>query len=186
MLQAIYQGKTDQSLPPSRLRHRSKHAGWHFTSTENHWSDLPSMKALVSKIIEPYRKCTVEKLGLPAEQKILWLIDVWSVHVSEAFRSWMKQHFANILILYIPPNCTSKLQPQDVAVQKPFKGAVQAAFRAFQRRRYEQALLDGMPLHLTLMLTFSCRWIANTQLHALFASQGTGAVNVRNADMAMY
>ena len=142
--QVIYQGKTAQSLPPAHLRNRSKHAGWHFTCTENHWSDLSAMKALVTTIIEPYRKHTIEKLALTPEQKMLWLIDVWSVHVSEAFRSWMKDSFSNILVLYIPPNCTSNLQPQDVAVQKPFKGAVQAAFRKFQRDRYEKALIDGV------------------------------------------
>jgi hypothetical protein len=70
---------------------------------------------------------------------------VWSVHVSAAFRTFLKG-YPHILVLFIPPNCTGKLQPQDVAVQKPFKGAVQAAFRAFQRKRYEQALNDGVLL----------------------------------------
>jgi hypothetical protein len=72
------------------------------------------MKAFVARIIEPYREATVERLGLPADEKMLWLIDVWSVHVSDAFRSWMKQHFLHILVLFIPPNCTSKFQPQAV------------------------------------------------------------------------
>jgi hypothetical protein len=101
------------------------------------------MKALVTTIVEPYHKRTIERLGLTAEQKMLWIIDVWSVHISDAFRSWMKGNFHNILILYIPPNCTSKLQPQDVAVQKPFKSAVKVALRKFQLDRYEQALTDG-------------------------------------------
>jgi hypothetical protein len=74
---------------------------------------------------------------------MLWMIDVWSVRISDAFRSWMKGNFHNNLVLYIPSNNTSKLQPQDDASQKPFKGAVQAAFCKFQRDRYEQALTDG-------------------------------------------
>jgi hypothetical protein len=102
------------------------------------------MKMLVQRIIEPYRVAVAARLGRPADQKMIWLIDVWQVHVSKEFRGWMKEHYAQILVLFVPPNCTSKLQPQDVAVQKPFKAAVQHAFRCFQRKRYEKALADGV------------------------------------------
>lgn len=112
------------------------------------------MKAMVTTIIEPYRNATAARLGLPDTQKMLWIIDVWSVHVSEAFRTFLKG-YPHILVLFVPPNCTSKLQPQDVAVQKPFKGAVQAAFRAFQRKRYEAALNDGVLLLMECALRLS-------------------------------
>ena len=153
-MQVIYQGKTDASLPPLHLRLKTKFQGWHFTSTDNQWSDLPTMKALVRRVIEPYRKATVQRLDLSPEQKMIWLIDVWSVHVSEAFRSFMRENFPSILVLYVPPNCTSKFQPQDVAVQKPFKSGVQHGFRTFQRKRYEKALAESaLSVHMHCAVT---------------------------------
>jgi hypothetical protein len=109
-LQVIYHGKTYQSLPPVHPCQRSKSAGWHLTSTSNHWSNLVTMKAMVTNIIEPYGNATAARLGLPDTQKVWWIIDVWSVHVSEAFRTFLKG-CPLILVLFVPPNCTSKLQP---------------------------------------------------------------------------
>ena len=140
----IYQGKTDASLPPLHLRLKTKFQGWHFTCNETHWSDLPTMKALVRRFIEPHRKATVQRLGPSQEQNVIWLIDVWSVHVSKAFRSFMREKFPFILVLYIHLSCTSKFL-QDVAVQKLVKRGVQHAFRIFQRKRYKKALDDSAP-----------------------------------------
>ena len=125
----IYQGKTAQSLPDHKHRRGSKWTGWDWRFTENHWSNLQCMIDFVENIISVWHKRTVERLCLPLDQKCIWLIDTWSVHKRKAFRDYMKEKHPNILILYFPPNCTSKLQPQDVSVQKPFKSAITAAFR---------------------------------------------------------
>lgn len=156
--QVIYQGTTDKSLPAAHLRAKQKFKGWHWAQTANHWSDLPTMKALVKRIIEPYRVAMAEQLGKdPATARLMWLIDVWSVHVGDPFRSHMKEEYPNILLLFVPPNCTSKFQPQDVGVQKPFKAGVQRAFREWQRRRYEKVLAEGaLPSCHAAVLCGSC------------------------------
>jgi hypothetical protein len=151
-LQVIYQGTTAASLPPLSKRMGNRFVGWDWRHTSNHWSDLESMKALVDKIVAPWRLHKIRKLGLPAHQKVLWLIDCWSVHKGEPFRTWMKDTHANILVLFIPPNTTSKLQPQDVGVQKTFKTAVMHAFRSWQRARFTRALDAGTYHQCTLQI----------------------------------
>ena len=54
------------------------------------------------------------------------------VHIGQEFRTWMANEYPNILLLFVPPNCTGKLQPQDVCVQRPFKAGLAAAFRNYQ------------------------------------------------------
>ena len=54
------------------------------------------------------------------------------VHIGQEFRTWMAKEYPNILLLFVPPNCTGKLQPQDVCVQRPFKAGLAAAFKKYQ------------------------------------------------------
>lgn len=139
-MQVIYQGKTSASLPAINLRSGVKFAGWHWTQTENHWSNLNAQKQLTNHIIAPYVAKKKEELGLPQSQKALWLIDCWPVHISEDYRNWMKEQHPLIIVLFIPPNCTSRLQPQDVVVQKPLKAGVKTAFVEYQIQQYEKAM----------------------------------------------
>ena len=95
------------------------------------------------EIIAPYFACKRATAGLASDQKAIWIIDCWPVHIGEEFRAWMKQGYSNILVLYVPPNCTGKLQPQDVVVQKPLKGGIKAGFREFQVTKFREAQRTG-------------------------------------------
>nr|BAV58298.1 hypothetical protein [Ulva partita] len=131
--------ETPQSLPPPIKRAGKKFNDWHWTFTENHWSNLQEQKNYVRLILAPFLRAKIQELGLPENQKVLYIIDCWPVHISASFQQWMRDEYSWILVLYIPPNCTSKLQPQDKFYQKPFKAAVMLAFCAYQVKRYEQA-----------------------------------------------
>lgn len=109
-------------------RSGTRFAGWLWSQTDNHWSNLTESKSLVRHVLAPYFKRKIEELGLPQQQKCVWVIDCWPVHISAAFRDFMKTDFPWILVLFVPPNCTSKLQPQDVFYQKPFKQGIYACF----------------------------------------------------------
>jgi hypothetical protein len=139
-MQVIYQGKTSASLPASHLRCGAKFVGWQWTQTENHWSNLSVQKQLTNLIIAPYIERKKQELGLPATQKALWLIDCWPVHISADYRSWMKEQHPLIILLFVPPNCTSCLQPQDVVVQKPLKAGIKTAFVDYQIQQFEKAM----------------------------------------------
>jgi hypothetical protein len=54
------------------------------------------------------------------------------MHISAEFRRFMKENFPHILLLFVPVNCTSKLQVMDVVFQQPFKHAIHQLYNQFQ------------------------------------------------------
>ncbi len=100
--QSIYAGKTTAVTPSnfSKKYVESKNTGfrWEYSETKTYWSTQRTMHLLVDNIIAPYFARMKSKLGLPDSQRSLWQIDAWSVHRSEEFREWMREHHPNILI----------------------------------------------------------------------------------------
>jgi len=108
--QAIYVGLTKTSLPNSTAANYADatQAGFLFemSGTKTYWSNQSTMKNFVNKILAPYFDKKKEELGLPQSQKSLWQIDVWLVHRSDEFRSWMRKTHPNIIIDFVPGGCT--------------------------------------------------------------------------------
>jgi len=86
------------------------------------------MKNFVNKILAPYFDKKKEELGLPQSQKSLWQIDVWLVHRSDEFRSWMRKTHLNIIIDFVPGGCTGVHQPCDVGIQRPLKLSMRKSY----------------------------------------------------------
>ncbi|CAM6129934.1 unnamed protein product [Calypogeia fissa] len=93
--------------------------------------------------------------------------DCYSVHKFLAFRDWLKKTYPLICLLFIPGGCTSKLQPCDLVLQRPFKCAVHQNFMKFavntmarqmnQRVNVENAQLEtGIA---TLRNHLTCGWL---------------------------
>jgi len=75
-------------------------------------------------------------LGLaPDSQKMVWLIDCWKVHISAGFREWMLDLFPFIKTMFIPANCTNKLQVADVVLQWPQKHRFRQQFNTWQAQQ---------------------------------------------------
>lgn len=126
--QAIYAGKTSQSLPASNAPNytkATKELKFHFESSGNdtYWSTMATMQSYVANILAPYFKSQCEKPGL-SNQLCIWQIDCWSVHQSIEFCSWMQKHYSWIRIHYIPANCTGIFQPCNVGIQRILKLAI--------------------------------------------------------------
>ena len=126
--QVIFQGKTERCLPKSRDAEvfMKDDIHWHFTHTENHWASESTMKDFVNKILAPYFEKTRVDLSLPSDTPGVLLVDCWSVHISEAFRAWMKQEHKHIIMVYVPASCTGVAQPVDLAVNQPLKAKLRA------------------------------------------------------------
>ena len=139
-MQVIYTGKTHRSRPsPSSLHHANLTAAGFLLQelgTTTYWSNLETMKTFVNEILAPYFECVKREKGLLVTQKSLWMIDVWSVHRSKEFRTWMRVSHPNILLDYVPGGCTSILQPCDVGIQRPFKLSV--------KRSYQEDIVTAM------------------------------------------
>jgi hypothetical protein len=86
------------------------------------------MHDLVDNIIAPYFDKKKRELGLPLTQKSIWQIDVWSVHRSKEFRTWMKNTHPTIILHYVPGGCTGLFQPCDVGIQRIFKHSLKRSY----------------------------------------------------------
>jgi len=130
--QAIYFGKTSVSLPSkdAPCYDESMAAGFKLkpSCTKTYWSNQNTMHTFVDDILTPYFKSRKLALSLPLSQKSLWQIDVWSVHRSKEFRSWMHENHPNIVVDYVPGGCTGVHQPCDVGIQWPLKLSMRKSY----------------------------------------------------------
>jgi hypothetical protein len=130
--QAIYQGYSTKTCSSKSAKDYDavSAAGFHFEflKSKTYWLTQETMHLLISNIIEPYFAKQKAKLGLPLSQKAIWQIDVWSVHHSEEFRSWMKVHHPNIILDFVPGGCTPVWQACDTGIQQIFKHSLKRSY----------------------------------------------------------
>ena len=111
----------------------------------------------------------IELKALPADQKMIWLIDCWSVHISKEFREWMKIHHPEIHVLYISANCRSVFQPADVVIQRPFKHAFRQEFNQFTMDTITKQLNGGTDVHIDFKMSklkpHICHWLYKAWIH---------------------
>ena len=72
------------------------------------------------------------------------LLDCWPVHISKAFRAWCAEDWHDLLLLYVAPDTTSRLRPQDKFYNRPFKVATKKAFCDHQIEMFRRAGSSGM------------------------------------------
>lgn len=137
-LQLIFQGKTPRCLPNETLG--SLAANFHLTFSENHWSNQKTMQEYVENVIVKYANRCVDKHGLHADAKIILVLDVWAVHKSEEFRRYLRTHHPRIHLVFVPANCTSRLQVADVALQRPFKSSIRTMFDEWACTEFKKVL----------------------------------------------
>ena len=68
------------------------------------------------------------KLDLPLGQKALMILDFFSAQLGDVRHLML---FKNIAYVYVPANCTSKLQPMDLSVQKCVKDRMRNSFEDY-------------------------------------------------------
>jgi hypothetical protein len=125
-LQLIFTGLTARCHPAATPS--SVAAGVHITHSPNHWSSLETMQQWVTDVLLPYAERQIVAHKLRSDANIVLLLDVWSVHKGEPFRFFLRTHHPRIHLIFVPANCTSKLQVADVALQRPFKSSISRNF----------------------------------------------------------
>jgi hypothetical protein len=132
-LQLIFQGKTPRCLPPATPLSLSSLA--HLTFSENHWSSQATMQQYINEVIMPHAEASIRQHRLDADAKIILVLDVWSVHKSEEFRRFLRTSHPRIHLVFVPANCTSKLQVADVMLQRPFKHGISRRFNEWAAKQ---------------------------------------------------
>jgi hypothetical protein len=123
LLQLVFTGTTPHCLSKINTGQASCLAsGFDLAYSSTYWSTLETCEQFVHQILLPYREKQI------VAQKILWLINCWSIHKSAAFLSWVKDNHPCICLVFILANCTSKFQPVDMILQRPLKHAFARKF----------------------------------------------------------
>ena len=153
-LQLIFEGKTERSLPERTAA--SIASLCHLTFSDNHWSSQKTMQQYITEIITPYAETCIRKHRLHADAHVILVLDVWSVHKSEEFRLFLRTHHPRIHLVFVPANCTSKLQVTDVALQRPFKHvAITRRFNEWAVRQIQEQIDDKNVIGLAALLKMS-------------------------------
>jgi hypothetical protein len=142
-LQLIFQGKTPRCLPDSTPA--SVASQFHLTFSENHWSSQATMQQYISEVIMPYVQRKIDEHRLRADSKIILVLDVWAVHKSEEFRLFLRMRYPRIHLVFVPGNCTSKLQVADVTLQRPFKAGVTSSFNLWAVQQVREQIKSLSP-----------------------------------------
>ena len=107
---------------------------WHITHSPNHWSNETTMVNYITKIIIPYVKNKRKELGKTDDQVALAIFDEFKGQVTQSCSELLTRN--NILFVCIPPNCTDRLQPLDISLNKAAKDFMKQQFQECIQREY--------------------------------------------------
>ena len=154
-LQLIYQGKTGACLP-----HFKFPDDWHITCTENHWSNEETMKAYIERIIVPYVQSKRHDLKLPEDRLAL---AIFKGQQTADVTSILEEN--NIYVIDVPANCTDRLQPMDLSVNKSAKEFMRSRFSEWYAGEVQKQLDAGattsVDLKMSTMKPLGARWLVS-------------------------
>ena len=113
-IQMVYQGKTIKCLPKFQFPD-----SWDVTYTSNHWCNEHTMHQYINKIILPYICNKRKQLKLPPDQCAVLIFDNFKGQCTSELLTLLDDSDVNVIL--IPPNCTDRLQPLDLSVNKAAK-----------------------------------------------------------------
>ena len=116
--QIIYQGKTNRGLPYVEFPA--------VTYSANHWCNEITMKDYVNKILLPYVKEKRNELKLCVDHPALVLLDNFKPRCTPTLLKILD--CSSISVILIPANCTDRLQPLDISVNKAVKDFLRSKF----------------------------------------------------------
>ena len=102
---------------------------WH---SENHWSNEITMKRYIDKVIVPFVSEKRRQLKLDSTSPVAANFDNFRGQTTDAILS--------LYSIQLPANCTDKLQPLDVSVNKPMKDHLKAKFQKWYAQEVKKQL----------------------------------------------
>ena len=155
--QLIYKGTTQRCLPTVSFPPE-----WHITFSENHWSNERIMKAYIEKILMPYISCKRKELKVGTMYPALVIFDHFTGQMTENIMKLLEEN--NVCVVTVPANCTDRLQPMDINVNKAAKNFLRQQFQEWYANKIGEQLSDKeemapVDLKLSIMKPLGGRWM---------------------------
>lgn len=99
------------------------------------------MKRYIEKVIVPFISKKRESLKLNKDRAVF---DCFKGQTTPAIHALLENH--NIITVKVPANCTDKLQPLDVSLNKPMKDEMKQRFQVWYAEEVQKQLQDKVPL----------------------------------------
>ncbi len=132
-IQIIYKGKTKRCHPRYQFP-----IDLNVTHSPKHWSTEETMIEYITEIIIPFVESVRSRLDDKSTSAVI-IIDNFKAQKTAQVNKVLEEN--NLHVCLLPPNTTDKLQPMDVAVNKPAKD--------FLRQKFEDWYADQVMEQLT-------------------------------------
>ena len=109
------------------------------------------MMRYAHKILLPFIKKTKESMGLEEDHLYLTIFDVFRGQQIPAFCELLEKN--NIDHVNVPANCTDKLQPLDLSVNKPLNDEMKKRFQDWYAEEVEKQLVGGTNIKVVKVFT---------------------------------
>ena len=156
--QLIYKGKTSKSLPSVAFP-----SDWHITFTENHGSNEKAMVDYLEKILFPYIERKRKELKLDLNYPALVIFDKFRAQCTERILSMLEAKHVHVAI--VPANCTDRLQPLDVSVNKAAKEFLRRQFQEWyseqicRQLQSEEKAVQPVDLRMGIVKPLGAKWM---------------------------
>ena len=135
--------------------------GMHATFTQNHWANENTMEDYVNLIILPYVQKKRMELDLPADYPALVIYDVFKGQCTETISNILQA--SDILYVHVPANCTDKLQPLDLSINKPAKEFLRSRFQEWYSQQIcvqlDEGTCEPVDLRMSIMKPIGAKWL---------------------------
>ena len=96
---------------------------WH---TPNHWANTETTKRFISNIVVPYAAGVRAQMELPDSHPAIVIYDAFRGHNGEELHTLLSEN--HLISVRVPNNCTDRLQPLDLSVNKAVKDRFRQSF----------------------------------------------------------
>ena len=130
-------------------------------STPNHWANEDTTKLYIEKILFPYLRRKREEMKLSSDHPALLLFDNFKAQCTETILK-----YNNVNVVLVPPNCTDRLQPLNLSVNRSAKEFFRNEFQEWYAQQVctqLQSKVDKQPvdLRLSVVKPLGVKWMVN-------------------------
>ncbi len=117
--------------------------------------------------------------GLNEVQHAILQIDVYAVHISDLYRSWLAEKYPFFHLIFIPAGCTPVAQVLDLHNNRPFKHFFKRLFQSFLATEVSKQLAEGadpqsvrLEFSMSKMKPLTLGWLLDSWQHVKSLAEG--------------